>query len=204
MVEEEARASTPVLAVKSGAAHGKPRHREFARKKRMAGMPGADVGSRTGEVCHVTASLFALFGAPVGHVGRPLRRLTALAALTAGVLLSVPAATQEPLVLTGAWVGTWWIGKYEEPIELALTQTRGDLVGHVVIWGYPGAGSSPAAAAVRAPVTGSVEGPRVQLKWTMPPQGQFSAELVILSPDRLFGIGGVGSTTTGFGLHRAR
>jgi hypothetical protein len=140
---------------------------------------------------------------PAGDAGRGRRRLTALAALTAGVLLSAPAATQEPPVLTGAWVGTWWLGKYEQPIELDLTETRGDVVGHIVIWGYPGVGSSPAGAAVRAPVIGSIEGPRVQLTWTMP-QGQASAELVLLSPDRLFGLGAVGSTTTGFGLHRAR
>ena len=101
-------------------------------------------------------------------------------------------------------MGTWWLGKYEQPIELDLTETRGDVVGHIVIWGYPGAGSSPAVAAVRAPVIGSIKGPQVQLTWTMPQQGQASAELVLLSPDRLFGLGAVGSTTTGFGLHRAR
>ena len=141
---------------------------------------------------------------PAGDAGRGRRRLTVMAALTAGVLLSAPAATQESPVLTGAWVGTWWLGKYEQPIELDLTETRGDVVGHVVIWGYPGAGSSPAVAAVRAPVIGSSKGPRVQLTWTMPQQGQASVELVLLSPDRLFGLGAVGSTTTGFGLHRAR
>jgi hypothetical protein len=37
----------------------------------------------------------------------------------------------------------------------------------------------------------------------MPEHGQFWVELTILSQDRLFGLGGVGATTAGFGLHRA-
>jgi hypothetical protein len=133
-----------------------------------------------------------------------MRRLTVLAVLTAGLLMGLPAAAPEPLTLRGTWVGTWWMGKYEEPIEVDLTQARRDLAGHVTLWGYPGAGSSDAASTVRASLTGTVEGHRVQLTWTMPEQDQFSVELTLLSPDRLFGLGGRGSITTGFELHRSR
>jgi hypothetical protein len=138
-----------------------------------------------------------------GRTGHRVRRRTALAILAVGVLVGVPAVAQEPVVLTGTWIGTWWIGKYEEPVELYLTQTRRDLAGQIVLWGYPRAGASPVTAAVRAPITGTVEGPRARFTWTMPEHGQFWVELTILSQDRLFGLGGVGSTTAGFGLHRS-
>ena len=135
--------------------------------------------------------------------GRWLRRLGALAVLVTGVLQGLSAPAQEPPVLTGTWVGTWWIGKYEEPIELDLTQARQDLVGQVRMWGYPRADASRATAIVRAPVTGTVEGQRVTLTWAMPEQSRFSVELTLLSPSKLFGLGGAGAITTGFGLHRA-
>jgi hypothetical protein len=96
------------------------------------------------------------------------------------------------------------MGKYEEPIELDLTQTRGALAGHVTLWGYPAAGSSGAATTVRAPVTGTVQGQRVQLTWTLPKQLPFSVELTPLTADRLFGLGGAGSITAGFELQRSR
>lgn len=145
----------------------------------------------------------AAFGAR-RDAGRWLRRLGALAVLTTGVLQGLPAMAQEPPVLTGTWVGTWWIGKYEAPIELDLTQARQDLVSQVRVWAYPRADSSRATAIVRAPVTGTVEGHRVTLTWTMPEQSQFSVERTRLSQDKLFGLGGVGAVTTGFGLHRSR
>jgi hypothetical protein len=151
-------------------------------------------------------ALFALAapGTPAGDARRWLDRLTVLVALTAVVSLCLPSAAQEPLVLTGTWAGTWWMGKYEEPIEFDLTQTRGALAGHVTLWGYPAAGSSGAATTVRAPVSGTVEGRRVQLTWTLPKQLPFSVELTSLTPDRLFGLGGAGSITAGFELQRAR
>jgi hypothetical protein len=151
-------------------------------------------------------ALFALAapGTPAGDARRWLDRLTVLVALTAVVSLCLPSAAQEPLLLTGTWAGTWWMGKYEEPIEFDLTQTRGALAGHVTLWGYPAAGSSGAATTVRAPVSGTVEGRRVQLTWTLPKQLPFSVELTSLTPDRLFGLGGAGSITAGFELQRAR
>src|SRR6058998_1447888 len=115
-----------------------------------------------------------------GGAGTP-RRATALLALTAAMLLGLPAVAsltaraQEPVILTGSWVGTWWIGKYEEPVELELTHTRRSLEGQVTLWGYPRAGSTSAAAPVRAPVAGTVDGDRVELTWTMPEQGPFRA-----------------------------
>ena len=127
-----------------------------------------------------------------------------LVVLTAVVSLCLPSAAQEPLVLTGTWAGTWWMGKYEEPIELDLTQTRGALAGHVTLWGYPAAGSSGAATAVRAPVTGTVEGQPCSAHLDLPKQLPFSVELTPLTPDRLFGLGGAGSITAGFELQRSR
>ena len=120
------------------------------------------------------------------------------------MLLSLPATAQEPISLTGTWLGTWWIGKYEEPIELDLTHTDHNLLGRVTLWGYPTTtGSQHAAAPVRAMVSGTVEGYRVQLIWAMPEQGQFRAELTLLSWTRLFGLGGPGHITTGFELSRS-
>jgi hypothetical protein len=57
---------------------------------------------------------------------------------------------------------------------------------------------------VRASVTGTVDGRRVRLSWTMPQHGRFSVELTLLTPDQLFGAGGPGATTAGFELRRAR
>ena len=63
-------------------------------------------------------------GIPAGDARRWRGRLTVLVVLTAVVSLCLPSAAQEPLALTGTWAGTWWMGKYEEPIELDLIQTR--------------------------------------------------------------------------------
>lgn len=134
-----------------------------------------------------------------------LLRAIGLLTLTVAILLGRPAMAQEPVSLTGTWVGTWWIGKYEEPIELDLTHTNANLVGHVTIWNYPRLGFSGAAALpVRAPVAGTVEGDHVQLTWAMPEQGQFRAELTLLTRTTLFGLGGPGQITTGFELRRSR
>lgn len=129
-------------------------------------------------------------------------RAAGLLALTAAMLLGRPAMAQEPVMLTGNWVGTWWIGKYEEPIELDLTHTSANLVGRVTIWNYPRLGVSSAASPVRAAVAGTVEGDRVHLTWTMPEQGMFQAELTLLTRTTLFGLGGPGQITTGFELRR--
>jgi hypothetical protein len=144
----------------------------------------------------------SLFPGRLSHLS--VRRVLVLVLLGAGVLLCGPSAAAEPHVLTGTWVGTWWMGKYEEPIELDLSQARRDLVGHVTLWGYPRVGAPDGAATVRTAVTGTVEGDGVQLIWTIPERGQFLVKLTLLSPDRLFGLGGVGSITTGFELHRSR
>ncbi len=133
-----------------------------------------------------------------------LHRVAVVLALATGVLLGLPAAAQEPAVLTGTWAGTWWMGKYEEPVEPELTQTREDLAGRVRVWNYPGASSSDRGMPVRAEVTGTVEGRRVRLSWAMPQHGRFSVELTLLTPDQLFGAGGPGATTAGFELRRIR
>jgi hypothetical protein len=129
-------------------------------------------------------------------------RTIALVMLTVAVMLPLPAGAEEPVVLTGTWVGTWWMGKYEEPIELSLTQASTGLVGQVTLWGYPRSGAT-VVSPVQAPVTGTVEGPRVRLTWTTPEQGRFWVELTIRSRDTLFGLGGAERTTTGFELRRS-
>ncbi len=143
-------------------------------------------------------------GTLAGDRRRRLACLIVLVVLAAQALLCLPSVAEEPLVLTGTWAGTWWMGKYEQPVEVRLAQTRETLAGHVTLWGYPGAGASGAAAAVRAPVTGTVEGRRVQLTWMLPDQRPFSVEFTPLTQDRLFGLGGAGSVTAGFDLQRSR
>jgi hypothetical protein len=135
---------------------------------------------------------------------RRLLRTIALVALATGALLSSSVSAEEPAVLTGTWTGTWWMGKYEEPIELDLTQAREDLAGGVRVWNYPAAGASDGGMPVRASVSGTVDGRRVRLSWAMPQHGRFSVELTLLTPDQLFGSGGPGATTAGFELRRAR
>ncbi|HEY7651080.1 MAG TPA: hypothetical protein VID04_18935 [Methylomirabilota bacterium] len=125
-----------------------------------------------------------------------------LGILTAVMLAWLPAVAEEPVVLTGTWVGTWWMGKYEEPIELHLTQANTGLVGRVTLWGYPISGVTGIAAPVQAAIEGTVEGPRVRLGWTTPEQGQFWVELTVQSPDTLFGVGGAERISTGFELRR--
>jgi hypothetical protein len=134
---------------------------------------------------------------------RRLPRLIAFVALATRALMGPAATAQEPAVLTGAWAGTWWMGKYEEPVELELTQTRGGLTGRVSVWNYPGAGASDGRMPVRASVTGTVDGRRVRLSWAMPQHGAFTVELTLLTPDQLFGAGGPGVTTAGFDLRRS-
>jgi hypothetical protein len=126
----------------------------------------------------------------------------ALGVLMAVMVLALPAAAEEPVILTGTWVGTWWMGKYEEPIELHLTQAGTGLMGHVTLWGYPTSGVTGIAPPVQAAIQGTVDGPRVRLSWTTPEQGQFWVELTVQSPDTLFGVGGAERISTGFELRR--
>ena len=129
-------------------------------------------------------------------------RRMALGIVTAVMVSWLPAVAEEPVVLTGTWVGTWWMGKYEEPIELHLTQANTGLMGRVTLWGYPRSGVTGTAAPVQASVQGSVEGPRVRLSWTTPEQGHFWVELTVQSRDTLFGLGGADRISTGFELRR--
>src|SRR5262245_5197992 len=132
------------------------------------------------------------------------RRLIGLVILASGTVLALPAPAQEPIRLTGSWAGTWWIGKYEEPVELDLVQTRTDLAGQITLWAYPDPGFPRTTSTIRAPITGIVDGHRVLLAWTMPGRGHFSAQLTLLSQNSLHGLGGIESITTGFGLSRSR
>lgn len=132
------------------------------------------------------------------------RTTLALVVLMIGLLLPAAAGADEPIILSGTWVGTWWMGKYEEPIELNLVQANTGLVGQVTLRGYPRSGATGVVAPVQAPVTGSVEGSRVRLTWTTPEQGPFWVDLTVRSRDTLFGFGGAERTTTGFELRRSQ
>jgi hypothetical protein len=197
--------STPVLALESGVA--RMAHRLWAKEIQAQEMdievPVAAV-RWTRRSSHVTVGFEVSEPSGVSrgaHGIIALLRAFGLLTFTVAMLLGRPVAAQEPIVLTGTWVGTWWIGKYEEPIELDLTHTDANLVGHVTIWNYPRLGFSGAAATpVRAPVEGTVEGDRVQLTWAMPEHGRFRAELTLLTRTTLFGLGGPGQITTGFEL----
>jgi hypothetical protein len=129
-----------------------------------------------------------------------------LAALVVGIALLGGghgyAHEQEPLNVTGTWVGTWWMGKYEEPIELELVQDGGSLSGRVAMLGYPGGGESAADAAVT--VTGRLEGDRLALVWQVG-ERRFTAVLTLAAPRPLVGLGGEGGRIElGLELSRVR
>jgi hypothetical protein len=135
---------------------------------------------------------------PATPAGR-LALVLALALLVAGLH---PAAAEEPVRVAGTWVGTWWMGKYEEPIELELVQDGGSLSGRVAMLGYPGAGESAADAAVT--VTGRLEGDRLALVWQVG-ERRFTAVLTLAAPRTLVGLGGEGGRIElGLELSRVR
>jgi len=132
-----------------------------------------------------------------------LAPLGALAVLAAWAVLGpLHGHAQEPVTLTGAWVGTWWMGKYEEPIEMELVQRGGLVSGRVAMLGYPGAGDPAGAAAYIE--SGRLDGDRLELVWPMGGK-RFTATLTPTAPATLMGLGGEeGQVTTGFELRRVR
>jgi hypothetical protein len=126
-------------------------------------------------------------------------RLLALATLALVVWTAAPATSHaEPMDLTGRWVGTWWIGKYEEPVELTLVQGGEQLEGIVALTADP-RGSGP------VPVTGAVKDGRATVRWVVPGTMPFAAELRLDPSGVLFGLGGdANGLSTGFTLWRVR
>jgi len=125
----------------------------------------------------------------------------ALASLSIGTAMAA-AQTTEPARLDGVWVGTWWMGKYEEPIEMELAQ-RGDAVsGRVAMLGYPSLEGYPSE---NAPLQdGRLDGDRLVLTWRIGGR-PFTATLAVTGPGTLFGLGSEdGRVTTGLGLSRQR
>jgi hypothetical protein len=122
--------------------------------------------------------------------------LLALALLAGGLC---PAVAQEPVRIAGTWAGTWWMGKYEEPIELELVQSAATVSGRVAMLGYPGAGEG-----VTVPLTGRVEGDRLTLAWQVG-ERRFTAALTLAAPRTLRGLGGEGGRVeVGLELTRLR
>src|SRR5262249_19337812 len=136
-------------------ARGRPRRRVRQRLRLRPGVPAAP-----GPVAGGLATR--------AGKGRRAMSVTRGGLLPALLLLAASltgAAGQEPIQLDGTWVGSWWMGKYEEPIEMELVQ-RGALVsGRVAMQGYPGAGDpSGDAASIES---GRLAGDRLELVWPM-------------------------------------
>jgi hypothetical protein len=85
------------------------------------------------------------------------RLLPALARVAASLQ---PAPAPEPVRVGGTWVGTWWMGKYEAPIELEPVRTGGTISGRVAMLGSPGAGE-----ATTVTLAGPLNGDRLALAW---------------------------------------
>jgi hypothetical protein len=126
---------------------------------------------------------------------RAARRFLVLVLRAAGL----QAAAQEPARVAGTWAGTWWMGKYEEPIELELAQSGGTVSGRVAMPGYPGAGEGATAT-----LTGRVDGDRLALAWQVG-ERRFTAALTLVAPRTLRGLGGEGGRVeVGLELTRLR
>lgn len=128
-----------------------------------------------------------------------MMRALVFVALALTMLMGGAAAAQaEPMDLTGRWVGTWWIGKYEEPVELTLVQGGEQLEGIIALTADP-RGSGP------VPVTGAVKDGRATVRWLVPGTLPFAVELRLDPSGVLFGLGGdAHGLSTGFTLWRAR
>ncbi len=126
-------------------------------------------------------------------------RLLAIVTLALVVLMAAPAAEAvEPMDLTGRWVGTWWVGKYEEPVELTLVQGGEQLEGVITLTADPRA-SGP------VPVTGAVKDGRATVRWEVAGTMPFAVELRLDPSGVLFGLGGdANGLSTGFTLWRVR
>jgi hypothetical protein len=126
-------------------------------------------------------------------------KLLATVMLALAVWMAAPVTSQaEPMDLTGRWVGTWWVGKYEEPVELTLAQSGEQLEGIVALTADP-RGSGP------VPVTGAVKDGRATVRWVVPGTMPFAAELRLDPSGVLFGLGGdANGLSTGFTLWRVR
>jgi hypothetical protein len=145
----------------------------------------------------------------IKRMQRRARVMVVLALLLGGPGADAPGWAQEPVRLSGMWTGTWWMGKYEEPIELELIQTGTTLSGGIAIFGYPepdwvrsgGAGRNLSEAPV--PVTGQLDGDRIVLAWPMSGGRHFRATLTVGASGALFGLGGEGDQIA-FGLELTR
>ncbi len=129
----------------------------------------------------------------------------AIAFIVGSVALHSPVYGQEPVNVTGKWVGTWWTGKYEEPVELKLIQVDAELFGRVSMWGYPDPSGDGIASGFEAPVTGKVEGSWLTLNWALPGHRPFAAKFTLSAHGTLIGLGGsVEGITSSFELSRTR
>ena len=133
-----------------------------------------------------------------------LRRILAMLALA--LVPSVPLAwaqMRDPVRLEGSWSGTWWMGKYEEPIEIELLQRGESFSGRVSMLGYP-AGHDENLSESAAIQDGWIDGDRVVLAWSMGAR-RFTASLRFTSAGTLMGLAHEdGRVATGLQLDRVR
>lgn len=136
-----------------------------------------------------------------------MKRLILTLAVVFGLALAPRAAPGENAAvnLTGMWIGTWWTGKYEEPMRLELVQEGERLAGTVMLEADPRAEAADGPAPRPLRVTGVVSGRQANLVWVIGGTVPFTAELTLTSGGVLMGLGGdVQRITTGFTLRRAR
>jgi hypothetical protein len=130
----------------------------------------------------------------------------ALVALGSVLLVVAGSAAEpsEPVSVDGAWIGTWWMGKYEEPIEMELVQ-RGEVIsGRVSMSGYPGGAPAEHGSENAVIERGRLDGEQVTLTWRIGGRS-LTATLAVIRPGALSGLGGEdGRVTAGFGLDRVR
>jgi hypothetical protein len=119
----------------------------------------------------------------------------------------VGAHAQEPARFDGRWTGTWWMGKYEEPIEMELLQQGAVVSGRVVMLGYPRADPDEQSGRGMPIRDGRIDGDRLVLVWHMGARS-FTLTLTRATAGSLVGLVGLGGedgrADAGFLLGRAR
>lgn len=127
-------------------------------------------------------------------------------ALASVVLATRLAAADpsEPVSLGGIWIGTWWMGKYEEPIEMELIQRGAVVSGRVAMSGYPTLGAAEHSSESALIDDGRLDGEQLVLMWRIGGR-RVTATLALTAAGTLSGLGSEdGQITTGLALDRVR
>jgi hypothetical protein len=129
--------------------------------------------------------------------------LLSLALVLLATLIAA-AEPSEPVSVAGHWIGTWWMGKYEEPIEMELVQRGGAISGRVAMSGYPGVDPAEPSSEYAVIEDGRLDGEQLVLMWRIGGR-RLTATLGLVRPGALVGLGSEdGQVTTGLGVDRVR